>query len=199
MTIMGWSEVHRRLKASQDALERGWTPTPAEKSEILRTRRQALAQEAEEVQIADHLEVVEFLLAYETYGLETAYVREVYPLRELTPVPCTPPFVAGIVNVRGQILSVVDLKRFFDLPEKGLTDLNKVIVARTDGMELGILADGILGVRTVPLTELQPSLPTLTGIRAEYLKGVTKERVVVLDGVAILSDKRLVVREEVGS
>lgn len=199
MATTDWGEVHRRLKAAQDALGRGWAPTPEEKGEILRARRKVLAQEVEAVQTAEYLEVVEFLLAYETYGLESVYVREVYPLRELTPVPCTPPFVAGIVNVRGQILSVVDLKRFFDLPEKGLTDLNKIIVAQADGMELGILADGILGVRTVPLSELQPSLPTLTGIRAEYLKGVTRGRLVVLDGAAILSDKRLVVREEVGS
>ncbi|MFA6108987.1 MAG: chemotaxis protein CheW [Candidatus Latescibacterota bacterium] len=199
MATIDWGEVNRRLKAAQDALERGWAPTPEEKGEILRARRKALAQEAEGVQTADHLEVVEFLLAYETYGIESVYVREVYPLRELTPVPCTPPFVAGIVNIRGQILSVVDLKRFFDLPEKGLTDLNKVIVVQGGGMELGILADAILGVRTVPLSDLQPSLPTLTGIRAEYLRGVTKERLAVLDAAAVLSDKRIIVREEVGS
>lgn len=48
------------------------------------------------------------------------YVREIYPLKEFTPIPCTPPFVLGIINVRGQILSVIDIKKFFDLPEKGL-------------------------------------------------------------------------------
>jgi len=70
----------------------------------------------------------------------------------------------------GQILSVIDIKKFFGLPEKGLTDLNKVIVVRTQQMELGILADAVLGVRAIGLSDLQNSLPTLTGIRAEYLR-----------------------------
>jgi purine-binding chemotaxis protein CheW len=91
---------------------------------------------------------------------------------------------------------VVDLKRFFDLPNNALTDLNRVIVVRKDGMELGILADTIHGVRRIPQRELQPSLPTLTGIRAEYLKGVTAERLIVLDANKLLSDPKIVVREE---
>lgn len=198
MAPIGWSEVHRRVQADQEAMERGWTPTPEEKKKGLRGRRQALAQEPKKEEPAgDHLETVEFLLADETYGIESSYVREVYPLKELTPLPCTPPFVLGIVNVRGQILSVIDLKRFFDLPAKGLTDLNKLIIVRAGDMELGILADGIVGVRSIPLRDIQPSLPTLTGIRAEYLRGVTKERLVVLDGAKILSDQRIVVHDEV--
>jgi purine-binding chemotaxis protein CheW len=179
-------------------MERGWTPTPEERKKVLRARRQALAQEPKKEEAAgDYLEVVEFLLAYETYGIESSYVREVYPLKELTPLPCTPSFVLGIVNVRGQILPVIDLKRFFDLPEKGLTDLNKLIIVQAGEMELGILADAILGVRSIPLREIQPSLPTLTGIRADYLKGVTNTGMVVLDGGKILSGQRIVVHDEV--
>jgi purine-binding chemotaxis protein CheW len=112
-------------------------------------------------------------------------------------MPCAPPFVLGIINVRGQILSVIDIKKFFDLPEKGLTDLNKVIILHSDSTEFGILADVILGVRSVSLSELQPSLPTLTGIRQEYLKGVTKERLVILDAAKLLCDKRIIIHEEV--
>ena len=112
-------------------------------------------------------------------------------------MPCTPPFVLGIINVRGQILSVIDLKKFFDLPEKGLTDLNKVIIVKGDSMQLGILADVILGYRTISLQDVQSPLPTLTGIREEYLRGVTSERLVVLDVGSILSDKNIVIHEEV--
>ena len=140
---------------------------------------------------------MEFLLAYEKYGIESSYVREVYSLKELTPLPCTPLFVLGIINVRGQILSVIDIKKFFDLPEKGLADLNKVIILHSDSMEFGILADVMLGVRNVLLSELQPSLPTLTGIRQEYLKGITAERVVILDAEKLLSDKQIIIHEEV--
>ena len=140
---------------------------------------------------------MEFLLAYEKYGIESSYVREVYPMKELTPLPCTPPFILGIINVRGQIISVIDIKKFFDLPDKGLTDLNKVIIVTDGKMEFGILADVIPGVRSVALSELQPSLPTLTGVRAEYLKGVTEERFIILDVEKILSDEKIIVHEEV--
>jgi purine-binding chemotaxis protein CheW len=91
----------------------------------------------------------------------------------------------------------VDLKKFFELPEKGLTDLNKAIVVAAAGMELGILADAVTGFRRIPLRGLQPSLPTLTEIRAEYLKGISGDRLVLLDGEKILSDPKLVVRQEV--
>jgi purine-binding chemotaxis protein CheW len=172
--------------------------TPAEKRTILKKRAQALARVPQgEGAVGECLEVVEFLLAYEKYGIESSYIREVYPLKDLTPMPCTPPFVLGIINVRGQILSVIDLKKFFDLPEKGLTDLNRVIIIQTENMEFGILADAIYSIRLIPIREIQPSLPTLTGIRAEYLRGVTGDRLVVLNVAKILSDPGLVVHEEV--
>jgi purine-binding chemotaxis protein CheW len=193
-----WSIVYRRLEASRMMLEHGAMPTPEEKQKILRTRAQALAREPEPEEAAQGtLEVVEFLLAYETYGVESSYVREVYPLKAFTPLPCTPPFVLRIMNIRGQILSVIDLKKFFDLPAKGLTDLNKVIVIHNDSMAFGMLADAILGVRSMPLEGVQPSLPTLTGIRAAYLKGVTAERMVILDASKLLADSKMIVLEEV--
>ncbi len=169
-----------------------------EEKQILRARAQALARAPLPEAEGESLEVLEFLLAYERYGIEMTWIRETLPLKELTPVPCTPPFVLGLINVRGQIVSVMDIKRFFDLPEKGLTDLNKVIILQDGGMVFGVLADAVCGVRTIPRAELHPSLPTLTGIREEYLKGVTGERMVVLDGRKLLSDRRIVVHEETG-
>jgi purine-binding chemotaxis protein CheW len=193
-----WNVVYRRLQAARTALEYGVTLTPGEQRKILRARARALAHEPEWERVTGGaLEVVEFLLAYEAYGIEPRYVREVYPLKELTPLPCTPPFVRGIINVRSQILSVIDLKKFFDLPEKGLTDLNQVIVVQGDTMAFGLLADAILGVRSIPLESIQPSLPTLTGIRAAHLKGVTSERLVILDATKLLADPTLIVFEEV--
>lgn len=189
-----WGEIHHRLEAAQAALERGWTPTAKERQRILKARAVALAREPEKEPAAkEYVEVVEFLLAYERYAIESRYVREVCPLKELTALPGTPPFVLGIINVRGQILSVIDIKKFFDLPDKGLTDLNKVIIVRTDAMEVGILANQILGVRSIALAEIQPPLPTLTGIREEYLKGIAGDRLVVLEAASLLSDKQIVV------
>ena len=103
----------------------------------------------------------------------------------------------GVINVRGEVLSIVDIGRFFDLPRKRITDLSKVIVLGSGDMEFGILADEVLGVNMIPLKDIQESLPTLTGIRAEYLKGVTNDRVTVLDAEKILSDKNLIVHQEV--
>ena len=192
------SQVQHRRKAAQESLEQGWLPTLEEKKALLRQRAKALAREPEkETAALVYLEIVAFQLAYETYGVESAFVREVYPLKDFTPLPCTPPFVLGIINMRGQILSVIDLKKFFDLPEKGLTDLNKVIILHNDKMEVGILADVILGVQLIPLEDIQPSLPTLTGVREAYLKGVSTEQTVILDAEKLLSNQDIIVHEEV--
>lgn len=171
--------------------------TPAEE-EILRARARALARPLESAAVAGALlEVLEFRLSGESYAVETRHVREVYPLEDLTPLPCTPAFLPGIVNVRGRVTPVIDVKKFFDLPEKGLTDLHRIILVRGHGMELGLLADAIEAVRSIALESLQPPLPTLSGIQANYLKGVTADRLVVLDLDRILSDPAIVVHEEV--
>lgn len=193
-----WKEIHRRVEYARQVIEKGETPSAEEKKRIFKQRASALARETpKEVAAGAQMEVVEFLLAQETYGVESSYVREIYPLKEITPVPCTPPFVLGIISVRGQMLSIIDIKKFFDLPEKGLTDLNKVIILYNAEMEFGILADNILGVRTIELSGLQSSLPTLTGIREKYLKGVTKNRKIILDAGKLLLDKNAVLHEEV--
>lgn len=194
-----WREVERRMEGARVAIERIWAPTAEDTQRILQERARILAREAAPVEAANEtVEVIEFLLAHERYAVESAYVREVYPLEDITSLPCTPAFVLGIINLHGEILSVIELKKFFDLPEKGLTDLNKVIVLESNDMVFGIVADAISGVRCIPRAGIQPSLPTLTGIREDYLLGVTAERVVILDAEKLLTDKKLIVKEEVG-
>jgi purine-binding chemotaxis protein CheW len=171
----------------------------AEADRILRARARALAQPRSSAAPSRMLELLEFRLASERYALEARHVQNVHPLRELTPLPCTPPFVLGIVNVRGRILPVLDLKKFFELPEQGLTDLHRIILVQGNDLELGLLADVIVGVRSVAADSLQPSLPTLTGIRADYLKGIGEEGLVVLDLDRILADPKIIVHEEVDS
>jgi purine-binding chemotaxis protein CheW len=176
------------------------TDTNAEAERILRARAKALAIPRRQSMTAGAmLELLEFRLASERYALETRHVQDVHPLRDLTPLPCTPAFVLGIVNVRGRILPVLDLKKFFDLPERGLTDLHRIILVRGNDLEFGLLADVIVGVRSVAAASLQPSLPTLTGIRAEYLKGIGEDRLVVLDVQRILADPKIIVHQEVES
>lgn len=187
-TTVDWREVHRRLEAAQTAVERGWVLSAAVKEKILRERALAAGRVREEETKPDEaIEIVEFQLSSERYGVESSYVREVYPLKELTPLPCTPSFLLGVVNVHGQIISVIDIRKFFDLPEEGLTDINNIVIVGNNRMMLAILTDAITGMRSIPLQDIQPSLPTLTGIRTEYLKGVTGERLVILDAQKILS------------
>lgn len=199
-TAVDWPQVHRRLEAVRAAMEQGRQASPEETQQLLSARAQRLAHETTSAQAPqDTLEVIEFVLAYERYAVESIHVREVYPLKDLTPLPGTPAHVLGIINLRGQILSVIDIKRFFDLPPKGLGNLDKVIVLRSDAMEFGILADQIIGTRLVSTSELQASLPTLTGIRENYLQGVTADRLVLLDAAKLLSDNKLIVHETVGA
>ena len=168
----------------------------AVKHRILRERAADLSREDKETAAAgDTIEVVEFLLAYEKYAVETRFVREVRTLKELTPIPCTPKFIAGMINVRSQILTVINIKSFFELPDRGIEDLHHVLILRTDSMELAVLADLIHGVRRLPLDGLQVSLPTLTGVRADYLKGITPEGLVVLDVEKILSSEKIIVHD----
>lgn len=164
---------------------------------ILRQRALVLAQEPAREATDIQLELVTFMLAQEQYAIEASYVREVYPLTDLVPLPCTPPFVVGVINVRGQILSVIDLRRFFDVPAQQATTLNKVIILQSHDLEVGILADAIVGTRSLSPAALQPPPPGLTGARTEYLRGVTSEPLMVLDASAILSDEALIVRDEV--
>jgi purine-binding chemotaxis protein CheW len=195
--IIDWSEIRRRVEAVRETLTRGAVPSPEEKRSILKARAHTLAKEPAPVgKTQEFLPIVQFRLGSETYGIESSFVREVYPLKDFTPLPGTPSFVLGVVNVRGQILSVVDLKKFFNIPEKSLGELNKVIIIRGERMEFGILADIILGAHSILLETIQAALPTVTGIGAEYLRGVTGERVIVLDAEKILCDPKIIVQQE---
>ena len=191
-----WSEINQRMETARQALAQGAVPSPQASRAILRARAHALAWEPQQAILTqEFLEIVEFRLASETYGLESAFIRETYPLKDFTPLPGVPPFVLGIVNVRGQILSVVDLKKFFDLPEQGLGQLNKLIILRDRQMEFGILADEILGARSIALDTVQAAPPTISGIGADYLRGVTAGRVIILDAGKILSDEQIIVHQ----
>ena len=192
-----WEAIHRRLAVTAAAISGGLDHGPEETRRILEVRARAAARPPVKPDDAERLQVLAFSLAGESYGVETCHVREVCQLKDLTAVPCTPPFVAGVMNLRGQILAIVELREFFELPARGLTDLNRVIVLRGGDNELGLLADSIDGVRPVPASDLQEGLPTLTGIRERFLKGITGQMLAVLDGDRLLGDASLKVNEQV--
>src|ERR1035437_3860669 len=139
--------------------------------DLLRMRAIAMAEEPEQNNDASMtVQLITFILAGEKYGIESGYVLEVFPLKDFTPLPGVPTYILGVVNVRGQILPVVDLKKFFNLPEKGIGELNKVIILQNDQMEFGILTDIVEGTQTIDIREIKNKPPTISGIGEMYLK-----------------------------
>ena len=190
--------LESKLKAAHAALESAWAPTSQESREVLLSRAQALARPNAPAQApAALIEVLEFNLAYERYAIESRYVREVFPLENLTPVPCTPAHVLGVANLRGEIMSVLDIRAFFELPKVGLPDLNKVLVLESEHMNFGLLVDAVIKMDQIPVTAIQPALPAMTGIRQTYLRGLTEDCMAILDGALLLSDTAIVVNESV--
>jgi purine-binding chemotaxis protein CheW len=170
----------------------------ATKKQIFRSRAKALADQTRGARDGRAcLGVVEIQLAREKYAVESAYVREVLPLKDVTPLPCTPAYVLGLINVRGQILSVIDLRVFFELPRESATTVTKVVVLRSSDMEVGIVADAVVEARSIPLAEIHPALPTMTGIREAYVRGIAQGDLVILDAARLLADKSIQVNEQV--
>jgi len=194
-----WAAVRSRMDRAAGVTD-GSVLSEADRRLVLKGRAEALAQLA--VVRDDEsptIQVLEFVLCGERYAVDTASVREVYPLKEITPVPGTPAFVLGVISVRGRICSVVDLGNVFGLTpgERGVEAM--AVVLKGPKMEFAIVADEVAGMRRVSTAALQTSLPTLTGARQKYLRGVTPERVAVLDAQRLLADDAVVVREERGA
>jgi len=166
--------------------------------EILKYRAKLLAEEQEKEEVDEStVEIIEFLLSYERYGIESSYIKEVYSMKDFTTVPCTPNFVKGITNLRGEIISIVDIKKFFDLPDKGLTDLNRVLIVKKNDMKMGILADRILGVKIVSNKNIKTDFTSMSDRRSKYLKGITPDHLIILNVAKILTDPNFIVDEEV--
>ena len=195
---LDWQEICARLARARRALEPDETLPPEEVGRILRERALAVAKPVEEARNpAELLELLILSLGGERYGIETVHVLEVAPLRDLTPVPCTPPFVLGVVHHRGRILPVLALRSLLELGGQGVADGRWVVAVDVAGMTLGILADAVAGIARVAAQELAPPPVALTGARGAFTRGVTGEMVAVLDLEGLARDRRLMVNEEV--
>ena len=194
-----WQEVHARLEQERRAVEATERLSPEEASRILKERARALARPVEEaVTQAEGLELLVFSVGAERYGIETDHVVEVIPLRELTPVPCTPASILGVVNHRGRILPVLDLRRLFDLADQGVAEGSRVVAVEARGMTFGIFAGAVTGtVRVGGADDGALSPATSAADRQGLIRGVTGEMVAVLDLDALSRDPRITVNEEV--
>lgn len=192
-----WQAAYARLEQARRAIEAGGALPPEEIERILRARAAALAKPVAEAPTPTGLlDLLVFSLAGERYAIETSHVLEVVPLRDLTPVPCTPPFVLGVVNHRGRILPVLDLRRLLDLGGQGAPEGSQAVVVEAGGMTFGVFADLVVDTTRLGSSELAPPAPTLTGRRQAFLRGVTGEMVAVLDLEGLARDRRIVVDDE---
>jgi len=140
---------------------------------------------------------VTFNLGEERYGVDVRFVEEIQPLKDLTLIPCTPEFVVGAVNIRGSILPVIDVKKFFNIPEVGIAYFNKVLVIRVGEMHLGILADTVEEVMDLANEDIEPHLATLSGVHEEFIEGVSEGQVIILDIEALANDRRMIIHEDI--
>lgn len=172
--------------------------SPEERDAILKQRAGILAVGTDDdTDKKTGTEAIVFKTGNETYAIDTNYLSEVYPFREITKIPCTPAFILGVVNYRGKIISVTDLKKLFDIQGDFLNEKNRILILKKDKMELGIFADEVIGMILIDEENLQRSLSSLKGIRERYLKGITPERIVYLDAGKLLGDPKLIVNETI--
>jgi purine-binding chemotaxis protein CheW len=192
-----WAAVRARLQKADAALAEALDPSPKRAQAIMKARAEALARaQAPSRSPGSHLDVVLFGLGRERYAIETRFVCEVVRFVDFTPVPRTPDYIVGVANLRGTVLAVVDLRRFFNIPRSGITDLFRIVVLGTDGVELGILADGAHGQAEIAADALLPPPGKVSGIGHAYIRGVTRDALIVLDGAVLLGDQRLFVGGE---
>ncbi|GGF12858.1 hypothetical protein GCM10011611_18160 [Aliidongia dinghuensis] len=189
-----WEAIHRRLAQIEAALSRGSRRSAQAMRDVLRERAEVMARPIGTRRVADdQVEFLEFAVAGERYGIETAHVREVATISGVTRVPGVPAFIGGIAAVRGQILSVLDIARLFDLPPFDGPAAERLVVLEAPDMPVGVLATAIHGVRAEPPSEIETSLPTLGGGRAPYLLGVDRTGVAILDAAALLAAQEVII------
>jgi len=191
-----WKQIRRRLERVLKGAEETVRMSPERARAVLEERARILARVPAEAVHAEVIEVVIFALAGEQYAVETRFVRGVVRLTDYTSLPGAPPFLAGVLNLRGDILAVIDLRVFFGVAVKGLTDLARVLVLGLERDEFGVLADATLEVRKLRSDEVLAPPDSVSGIGRQYLRGVTREALILLDGAVLLQDSRLFIDED---
>lgn len=142
---------------------------------------------------SDERQLVVFELGGELYGVEISRVHEIIRLQTVTRVPRAPTFVEGVINLRGKVIPVVDLRRRFGLPSAEHTRASRIVVVEIGDQVVGIIVDGVSEVLRVSESTVEPPSPVVAGIDSEYIHGIAKlpERLVIL-----LDLDRVLAREE---
>ncbi len=130
----------------------------------------------------DLLQLVSFNIGNEEFAVDILKVQEINRMAEITKVPKSPPFVEGVINLRGKVIPIVDLRKRFNLEERKTTKETRIIVVDMDGKVVGLIVDSVSEVLRLPADTIEPPPPIVAGIEAEYIKGVGKldDRLLIL-------------------
>jgi purine-binding chemotaxis protein CheW len=171
-------------------------PDAARREAIFAERAEALSRVPSAEASGSAHEALVFHLGEECYAFSSEQVLEVRPLPHLTRLPSAPAFVAGLVNVRGRIVPILDLRPLFGLPSPPGTARSIILLSSARGT-VGVLATDRPEVRRLPdleLTRLPAGTPP--GLDPIYVRGLTRNRVVVLDAKPLLADQRVIVQDD---
>ena len=127
-------------------------------------------------------QLVVFDLALEAYGVDIGAVREIIRMQDITEVPRTPEFVEGIINLRGKVIPVVDLRKRFGLPVSERTKDNRIVVVDIGGQDIGVIVDAVAEVLRVAADAVEPPSVVITSAESVYLLGIAKleDRLIIL-------------------
>jgi purine-binding chemotaxis protein CheW len=128
------------------------------------------------------LHIVGFKIGNETYGVPISLVHEIVRVPDITQVPETPDFVEGVINLRGKIISVVDLRKRFGEAEIKPHKKNRVIVVENTGRLVGLIVDAASEVMKLPVSQVEPPPNVFTENEITYVTGVGKlnNRLIIL-------------------
>ncbi len=128
------------------------------------------------------IQFVSFLLEDVEYGVDILSVHEILRYPELTRLPTTPEFIKGVVNLRGNVIPVVDVRIRFGLPENEVTDLTRVIVVETGEKQVGLLVDNVHQVVRIPESSVDPPSELIEGVSDQFIMGIGRlqDRLIVI-------------------
>ena len=130
----------------------------------------------------DLLQLVTFSIGSEEFGVDILKVIEIIRTMEITKVPKAPAFVEGVINLRGLVIPIIDLRRRFGLAEKAGDSDTRIIVIEINGMSVGFVVDSVSEVLRIPANTVEPAPPVVAGVNSDYISGVGKleDRLLIL-------------------
>ncbi len=147
------------------------------------------------------LQVVSFKLATEEYGVDISQVQEIIRLVEITHVPRAPRFMEGVINLRGQLIPIIDLRTRFGMMRIDATKSTRIIVTEIGSKRVGIVVDSVSEVLNLPIENVEDAPEMIAGVGTEYIQGVGKmaERLIImLDLTMVISGEEKQQLEQVG-